>query len=200
MASDSSEASEASVSDGGGTGVVVVWAGSGFNAAAVALIQKLGYRSRVVGLRDLVRQAPGVVFVVRDDDACAGVAAALGEVPIVVLTPSHRDLAEAVEDLSILRVADARALVEFARLLKGVAEPFAPSHERVPMTPREVTFVGTYLASGAPVATIAEQFVIAPNTLLDLRNRVRERYCTAGRMAGTNSELTLEMLADGWIQ
>lgn len=69
---------------------------------------------------------------------------------------------------------------------------------RVPLTPRELEVVSTYVLGATAAQTAARHFV-AKTTVKTHVNRVAARYADAGRPTANSTQLLLEMMADGWI-
>lgn len=81
--------------------------------------------------------------------------------------------------------------------LSGVFAP--PPRSAVPLSPRELEVLTTYVM-GATVEDTAARHFLATSTVRTHYRRVTARYTSAGRPVTNKAQLLLQMVADGWIR
>lgn len=175
--------------------VIVAGDGTGFDLAASALIERLGFRAEIVAEDRLAGHQPRVV-VVRDQLALARATRALSgqRIRFVVLMAAERPARSAP---GVHWLTGSALAGDFRRVLEAVA-PRAEHEGRVHVTFREREVVGAYVL-GAKVKEVADRSFIAESTVKAHYRRVAARYNAAQRPVKNKTQLLLEMLADGWI-
>ncbi|MCX2966867.1 LuxR C-terminal-related transcriptional regulator [Gordonia aquimaris] len=165
-----------------------------FDAALVALVEKLGGRP---GLIDL--DAPRLP--------------AAGPTPSVALVRAANRAERVRRDVQLrsarILVIDVRAgstgavrTVDQLRAFmpSAVASSTAPrALSRVHVTARELEVLTTYL-TGATITETARHHFLAESTVRTHYRRVSDRYTDAGRSIGNRVRLLLALVADGYIE